>query len=303
MPQPDKKIIQFVQDVRDALSDLQSSTVNQLTEGLEAELAERSADEGAKFSLGSAAAFARELRESAGVASNHLPRKPLAQWRHTLFKKSVQFLKSLAPVWWLLRALVAWDAIHLLVRGYFHAIPDPDSVYQWWIIAIFAVISVQFGRGDWRLPKLRLVLASANILMGILVLPFAVATNVQIDDSLNQLQMLNSTDAIISQGRMVYDVRALDANGALLPMKTLTDSDGYEIFTQPDFTPPEFQSIIGLTKEQATAKLLKLGYTRIQSKFILAVGVAKGSVIDAQYTYDASVQDLVELTISSGPVK
>ncbi len=303
MSKPDQKIMQFVQDVRDALSDLQPSTVEQLTEGLDAELAERSADEGAKFSLGSPAAFARELRESAGVASNHIPRTKFSLWRNTLLKKSIQFLKSLAPVWWLLRALIAWDAIHLLVRGYFHAVPDPDSFYQWWIVAAFAVISVQFGRGDWRLPKLRLLLVSANILVAVLVLPFSVATIVEVDDVRNQISMLTSTDALISQGRLVYDIRALDANGALLPMKTLTDSDGYEIFTQPDRTPPEFQPVIGLTKEQATAKLLKLGYTNIQSKFVLAVGFAKGNVIDAQYSYDASGQDAVELTISAGPTK
>ena len=302
MPQPDKKIIQFVQDVRDALSDLQPSTVNQLTEGLEAELAERSADEGAKFSLGSAAAFASELRESAGVASNHLPRTRLARWRHALLRKSFQFLKSLTPVWWLLRALIAWDAIHLLVRGYFHAIPDPESALQWWIIAIFAVISVQFGRGDWHLPKLRLVLASANILVAILALPFAVVANVELNDTRNRLAMLDA-GGLVAKGYLHYDVRALDANGALLPMKTLTDSEGYEIFTQPDVTPAEFVPMIGLTKEQATAKLLELGYPRIQSKFVLAVGVAKGAVIDAQHSSDDSGQDIVELTISAGSTK
>ena len=302
MSKPDPKIIQFVQDVRDALSDLRPSTVDQLTEGLDAELAERSADEGAKFSLGSATAFASELRESAGVASNHLPRTRLARWRHTFFLKTIQFLRSLTPVWWLLRALISWDAIHLLVRGYFHAISNPESTLQWWIIAIFAIVSVQFGRGVWRLPKLRLVLASANILVAILVLPFAVVANVELNDTSNRIAMLDA-GGLIAKGYVHYDVRALDANGALLPMKTLTDSDGYEIFTQPDVTPAEFVPIIGLTKEQATAKLLELGYPRVQSKFVLAVGVAKGCVIDAQHTSDASGQDVVELTISAGPTK
>ena len=302
MSKPDPKIIQFVQDVRDALSDLRPSTVDQLTEGLDAELAERSADEGATFSLGSPAAFASELRESAGVASNHLPRTGIARWRHTLLKKSLQFLKSLTPVWWLLRALIAWDAIHLLVRGYFHAVPHPESTLQWWIIAIFAFVSVQFGRGVWRLPSLRWLLASANILVAILVLPFALAANVELNDTRNRLAMLES-GGLIAKGHIHFEVRALDANGAILPMKTLTDSDGYEIFTQPDVTPEEFVPIIGLTKEQATAKLLELGYPRIQSKFVLAVGVAKGNVIDAQHSSDASGHGTVELTISAGPTK
>ena len=61
--------------------------------------------------------------------------------------------------------------------------------------------------------------------------------------------------------------------------------------------------MIGLTKEQATAKLLELGYPRIQSKFVLAVGVAKGAVIDAKHSSDDSGQDIVELTISAGSTK
>ena len=71
----DKNFDAFAKAVRAELSDLPKREIQELTEGLEADLAERFAEEGPGFEIGSAAEYASELREAAGITPKPEKRK------------------------------------------------------------------------------------------------------------------------------------------------------------------------------------------------------------------------------------
>ena len=66
-PETNKAIQDFATKVRAALADLTQEEIQDLTDGLEADLAERAADQGTAF--GSAAGYANELRAAAGLSA------------------------------------------------------------------------------------------------------------------------------------------------------------------------------------------------------------------------------------------
>ncbi|MEY4019510.1 MAG: hypothetical protein RLZZ590_810, partial [Actinomycetota bacterium] len=112
-------IAAFAEAIRAELSDLPKREIQELTDGLEADLTERFAEEGTEFPLESASVYAADLREAAGVGPRTEKRKAFsakalienveAWFRRTAFGSSVlEFGISVRPVWWVLRAFVAW---------------------------------------------------------------------------------------------------------------------------------------------------------------------------------------------------
>ena len=70
----DKNFDAFAKAVRAELSDLPKREIQELTEGLEADLAERFAEEGSDFEFGSAAEKRQESRRSLKSAKHSLHR-------------------------------------------------------------------------------------------------------------------------------------------------------------------------------------------------------------------------------------
>lgn len=156
---PGTEVATFAAAVRAALVDLPPDDLDELTDGLEADLTERAADAGED--LGDPVAYAEELRAAAGYpprsARSHLgdtlpnlrtlPQELRRRWdalvaRHSLIAGAVGFLVSLRPVWWVFRGAAAYAllATFLGING-----------HQWWLIgAVFVVLSVQSGRGRMR---------------------------------------------------------------------------------------------------------------------------------------------------------
>ncbi len=116
---------EFARSVRAQLSDLPALDVEELTEGLEADLAERLAEGGEE--LGDPVAYAAELRASAGLAPK-APLPPAVPLRRSLAIKArevlaglrahpstaslIDFLIALRPVWWV-RAAGSFSACSL----------------------------------------------------------------------------------------------------------------------------------------------------------------------------------------------
>jgi len=164
----DPAILTFAAAVRDALGDLPADDIDDLTDGLEADLSEQAADGGPE--LADPVAYADELRAAAGLA----PRAASARGSHSkltvmwarlsrawadaargihskpIFRAAIDILRALQPVWWAARGLLLFGLVSIVW------LMSSDERIPWmsWIaVAAFVVVSVQWGRGLW-LPEL-----------------------------------------------------------------------------------------------------------------------------------------------------
>lgn len=173
----------FVAEVRVRLADLPVDEQQELTAGLEADVADLVAERGVEI-LGDPGDYARELR----VAAGHLPdaggvslagrgvraaAMDAMDAAHTSWDRLLDslpgdprgFLVVLQPAWWVLRAAVAWLVAQDL-RGPYLVLDGPWLV----VLGVFLVVSVQLGRGRWGVAGLlrtsllaRLALVGLNV--------------------------------------------------------------------------------------------------------------------------------------------
>ncbi|MEO6116468.1 MAG: hypothetical protein ABIP33_08800 [Pseudolysinimonas sp.] len=249
-------ISEFAAAVRAALSDLSPDEVDDLTDGLEADLTDRLAESDGQDAsdLGDPAAYAEELRTAAGMphrpalshtgsttwqgvveALREAPREVAATFRefgaaHPSLARLRDFAVSLRPLWWLFRALVVtWLVVNVATPGWWQPINGFTIVVG--IAAL--VLSVQFGRGKW-LPFawMRGVLLALNIIL-ILAAPFIVGAlgNAVNDGAYAQSYPDESTvdqsgSGLTENGSQVSNIFAYDAQGTPLMNVQLFDQDG-----------------------------------------------------------------------------
>jgi hypothetical protein len=144
---------EFAASVRRELLDLGADTVDDLTDGLEADLADKVAD---GEPLGDPIAYAAELRAAAGLSVNEKPkrlhalREKITDLRerlsavaaHPAIAPVLGFVLVFRPLWWIVRGC----ALFYLLNGS-HTLP----LSGWDAILLIAllVLSVQWGRGRW----------------------------------------------------------------------------------------------------------------------------------------------------------
>jgi hypothetical protein len=166
----------FADRVRAALRDLPEGDVVELTEGLEASLAEQAADSSPGSALphdGDAVAYAAELRDAAGLpAAGAVTGKTsvvsgavdvvrtrvreraaaAAEWVRTkpLLGPLFQIAVTLQPVWWVLRVFVAYWLLQGFTQGHIYSpVPYISEWLIWFVLLTAVVVSVQWGRGKW----------------------------------------------------------------------------------------------------------------------------------------------------------
>jgi hypothetical protein len=248
-------IAAFAAAVRTQLSDLAPDDIEELTDGLEADLAERLADTPAE-ELGDPAAYAAELRAAAGhpprSARGHVGghgggraaqsavdefRAELADWRSRWegfrarrpeLTAIVAFVVALRPVWWVFRGLIVGT---LLVSVFEPGWSLPRSAFGWLVALTAVVVSVQFGRGRW-LPSggMRVGLAVVNVFLAISA-PFIAATalsgwNAIVAQSDEPDQSWYSQEGLLLDGVPVGNIFAYDAAGDPIEQVQLFDANG-----------------------------------------------------------------------------
>jgi hypothetical protein len=171
------EVSDFVNHVREHLADLDAEEQQELTAGLEADLADLVAERGTS-ALGDPMVYARELRTAAG----HDPvmaRRPGGRgvrratmdaidathdsWNRILDSMPGDlrgFLAALQPVWWVVRAATAWLVVQD-VRGPYVVIDREWLV----VLAVFVVVSVQLGRRTWGIDRLLAASVLARLLL------------------------------------------------------------------------------------------------------------------------------------------
>jgi hypothetical protein len=228
------EVTAFAKAVRRELGDLGPDILDELTDGLEADLADKLAD---GEPLGDAAAYAAELRAAAGVDPATRPsvadnvRENLADLRSKLaplldipvVAGVAAFVVSLRPLWWVLRA---WGLFLLISAGAY-----PRTEFGTVVLLTLVVLSVQWGRGKWlpwRWTRGALVVAS---IISALALPAAIAnlaSAVHYQDSVagEDYASYGPPAGLVLDGSQVTNIFAYGADGKPLTDVQLFDQDG-----------------------------------------------------------------------------
>lgn len=257
----------YAAQVRAALADLGPENVDDLTDGLEANLTDALADDrrahGGSLDddFGTPEAYAAELRAAAGLptSSGHPRREDplrsawrglrdsertaLARLRATGWFPHVEdLLVALRPAWWVARG---WVLAHLLLqvvgaeRGTFWL---PSSLGGWVLLLLAVVASAQWGRGEWRagprwdrvLRVLSRVLAVAGVIL-VLTLPDAHGYEVAAAQSTVPAP---PQDGVVVAGETAENLFVYDADGNPVDGAQVFDQDGRPVTTEPDAGDP-----------------------------------------------------------------
>jgi hypothetical protein len=245
----------FVAAVRDHLADLSPEELEELTDGLEADLSDLVAERGVE-ALPAPATYAAELRAAAGLEARRPRRRPrrdavarrldhgTATWERWVADGShlglPALLESLRPVWWVVRGLCATA---LLVEVFSSQGVFGFTLRRSLVAALVVLVSVQVGRGRWwpgtrvaRSVALRLVVVVLNVLALVLVPVMVsrfVAANNGPAESLGVETGFDpalATEGLFFGGRQVRNVYPYDAQGRPLTGVQLVDQDGRRLF-------------------------------------------------------------------------
>ncbi|RYI98923.1 MAG: hypothetical protein EON52_27090, partial [Actinomycetales bacterium] len=247
------EIVSFAARVRAALSDLPAEELDDLTEGLEADLAEAYAEDLAR-ELPDPVEYAAELRAAAGLPE---PQPTQAGLRRTLAAVSadlresgrrcleavrrnpagrgvLDLLVSLRPLWWVVRA---WVAVWLLA-AFFGAEggATPTSSAWWLVLLAAALVSIQWGRGVWGARRIVPLLVLGNVAAVVLLAPVVVFADGR-SNSMSTVyaepvvQEPQDLTGLYADGRQVTNVFVYDAKGRQLRDVQLFDSEGEPLRT------------------------------------------------------------------------
>ncbi|QGQ20134.1 hypothetical protein GC089_14110 [Cellulomonas sp. JZ18] len=259
-----RDVADYAARVRSALADLEPDQVDDLTDGLEANLTDALADDGRTHhggladEFGPPDAYAAELRSAAGLAPaaaregaaraavtapwravRELCRAVLVRLRSTRWFPGVEDLAlALRPAWWVLRG---WTVAHLLLQltsvEPYPAFWLPSTFAGWVVLVVAVVASAQWGRGRWRAgPRgqavLRLVSAAAAVASVVLVLWVPAA---QRSDLAWMRAVIDAPleDGVVVAGERAANLFVYDADGRPVDGAQVVDQDGRPVTTEP----------------------------------------------------------------------
>jgi hypothetical protein len=254
----DPEILAFAAAVREALNDLAADEVEDLTDGLEADLSEQAADGGG--APVDPTAYAAELRAAAGLApraeSRRGPGAELDLMRAQLHRawdgaarviQSKPFLRAIVdllgamrPVWWAARGLLLFG---LVTSGWLMSSFSRIPWGIWIVAAAFVVVSVQWGRGRW-LPTRgrRAIPIIASILAVLVIMPLWQAVLTYTTRQFEQVysgegfeptglqlegQLVDNIFAYGADGELLTDVQLFDQNGAPLNIESPSRGESF----------------------------------------------------------------------------
>jgi hypothetical protein len=248
----------FAGAVRSHLDDLPADDVDELLDGLEADLSDQAAEAGDDFVLPDAAAYAAELRTAAGLPDRGptAVRRPslrarmdaadaaVARWisTHPVTAAVRDFLVALRPVWWILRAVVlALLTVPLLGIQVARRGDLLDNLLMlrhpsaWLLLAGLILLSVQWGRGRWVPTRwLRAVRTVVNVVTAVIA-PFVLSAALLTVSSIMNASIIGqgdtSTPGLAVDGERVRNIFVYDENGDPIERAQLFDQNGEPLTT------------------------------------------------------------------------
>lgn len=248
------EITEFARCVRDQLADLPAEDIDDLTDGLEADMAEAFADSPG-HELPDATAYALELRNAAGLPPREAPAKNgirhsfagvadnfrlkrdglAANIRQSaLGAGALDLLIELRPVWWVLRAWVAYELVGVIFG--FEGPAFPPNFGLWVFLGLLVLISVQWGRHRWVPAKgaAGLILVG-NVIAGLTLLPSVQhaydASQAESPAEYMQRTVDEPQEGVLLNGKEVTNIFAYGADGKPVKNVQLFDQDGRPLAT------------------------------------------------------------------------
>jgi hypothetical protein len=248
--QTDPAVAAFAAAVRDALGDLPREEVDELTDGLEADLTDRSLEPDAP-ALADPGAYADELRLAAGlpprgpmprphrrsfldeaIANARANLRPLVE--HPRGRAALAFLTAIRPAWWVLRGWLAYLLLAAVLGGP-HLLPVSPLLAAALVLAIVA--SVQVGRGRWLArPSLTGLVVVINVVAAIGA-PFALGWAYANQNAAQYSYTEPSEPAplgLTRDGAPITNIFAYGPDGQPLEGVQLFDQDGEPLDLVPD---------------------------------------------------------------------
>ena len=182
------QITEFAAAVRAALGDLPADEVDELTDGLEADLAEAYAEDLAR-ELPDPVSYAAELRGAAGLPTPGPRRGRIASINEQIAgvgadvhrslranpatAAALDFLGTLRPAWWIVRGWLAYQVIALTFFGMWKTDVLPTNPFGLLALAVLVVGSVLLGLRSWPRP-VRVLTALGNAFAVFVLIPVVV---------------------------------------------------------------------------------------------------------------------------------
>ena len=296
MTMTDSTTQDFAKAVRAELADLSHDEIADLTDGLEADLAERFAEEGNE--LGSPAIYAAELRAAAGIAPK--PQNSKLHFSKKFGDEIVKFARSnraagafyeftvsLRPIWWFIRAWLAWVIAVSIIDGWSPSHLTPSNGTQMLILPLLIFASVQWGRKKWFKGKFFVrILAPLNILAALLIPVGLSAINSAIDD-------VTAMENALMTGP---DVSGLRLDGVALTGITAKDATGKAVDGLAFYTPEGKQLLTS-----GTIKLLVPDVTGMRLADAMKVMQDAGFTSGGDITYLDGATELNSVIDSTSP--
>ncbi|CAB4686850.1 MAG: PASTA domain-containing protein [Actinobacteria bacterium] len=297
----DSSISEFAASVRRELSDLPKSVIEELTSDLETSLEERRADEGHDFKLGSALEYAEELREAAGVGLKPSSKRRFGSKatvaalesrlrKNPLTEAILDFGISIRPLWWVLRATLAWG----LFSGFY-----PNSATDLGLLVLLIFLSVQWGRKKWFTGKFfEAILLPLNLVAVLLLAPASVLISNAVNTAINTQQVLQewSVDSgLVYNGESVTEIKAYDSAGAEVSGLIFRDQNGNPLeigVPLEELTQYQVPDVLGFSYENANSALSEAGLpgvdyiwlndVREQDAYVVSIEPAAGSAVTSR---------------------
>lgn len=229
----------YITAVRAWLADIPPEDVDDLTLGMEADLAERVAESGGRLGdlLGQPESYAAELRAAAGLAPRPAPVdgmgrgrgvSGLGSWARDVgdgLLTRFPWLGDLRPVWWLARgAVLAWVVVLFLGTSSLLLLLFGAGLSFWW------------GRrsvGVTRTAGARRLAAAVNAFAAVMVLPaFIVA--VSSSDGGGAVDQTFDVPGLAVNGSQVQNLYVYDAQGNRVDGARVFDQQGQGLFVDRD---------------------------------------------------------------------
>lgn len=252
------EVVQFVRDVRAALNDLSPEEVDELTDGLEADLSD-AVDAGAieadgvhavAARFGDPGAYAAELRSAAGLPPRSAPTRPglgasLSQLRANAsglldplrrqpwWAPFSAYVVSLRPAWWLVRGWIAYQMFSVFIGSYGLL---PDSFGGWVVLLLFVGVSVEIGRRalQHRADGWRILVGIGNVVAVLALLPtLAYVTQPAYYETSGAAVAVPPDQGLWHGGREVRNVFPYDEQGRPLTGVQLYDENGNRLAVGP----------------------------------------------------------------------